>query len=695
MNRRTLLGAGALGLGGAALLLSARSERGSPLAQVIEEESLRDFRTRAPEGGRVILDRARYPQTFQEAPMLAELVRQGKLPPVHERIGQDPIVVEPLHEIGRYGGTLRRAFVGPGDAQVATRFAAGPDALLFWTHDWKTLRPNIARDFEISADGRVTTLFLRRGLRWSDGAPFTADDILFWYEDMYLDRRVTASPVAPLRIDDQDVRIEKVDDFTVQFIAPQPYFLLAEMLAGYTEIAGPSAMGRAGFGGFGPKHYLEQFHPKYSDEARLTRTARAAGFANWSIYLKNRYDWAYNPELPVISPWRVVSPVNTQNFAFTRNPYSVWVDTAGNQLPYIDHVTHLYCSGADAVNFKAAAGDLDFQERHLHISKLPFLLHNRRRSRYQVYLDPFEGTDLGLRINLAHRQDPEIGALLGNPTFRRALSLACDREQINETFMYGTGLPSAAVPAPQGKYYPGVEWSQRWAVRDLEQANLLLDSIGLTERDSQGYRLRRDRTDRVRLVCSTLHDQFDYPAVSEMLRDQWLPIGIDLDTRIIEQTLWLQRAMSGEMQVTLQFTGAEDPFTFPDFLFPYNQFASGSVVGPEFARWFQSNGASGVRPPDEIVAIMELWRHGRLAPPDERIRVGQERVGQELIRRHVDLVLSIGLVSSGLSIYGIHIAKKALGNVPRRFVNTHVVRSPATALPMTFFYRADADAVDG
>lgn len=636
----------------------------------------------APEGGRVVQDAARIPQTFQEAPMLAALVREARLPPVHERIGRDPLVIEPLEAIGVYGGTLHRAFTGPGDQALATRFASGPDCLLYWDYEWQTVVPNIAKGYELSSDGRVLTLFLRRGMRWSDGAPFTADDVMFWYTDMYKDRRLVGGDSVILRLESGEVVLEKVDDQTVQFISPTAYTLLAELLAGFNDLAGPAFAGRFAMGTYAPRHYLAQFHPKYSSEAQVTRAARAAGFASWSIYLKKRNDWLLNPDLPVLSPWRVSSPINSSAFVLERNPYSIWVDTAGNQLPYIDRISHALCSTPEAVIFKAVAGELDFQDRHLDIAKLPVLLSNRRRSGYKVYLDPFSGSDLGVRINLAYSQDAEIGALLRTPQFRRGLSLGVDRDAINETFMLGMGRPSSAVPVPENRYFPGAEWSTRWATYDVARANELLDSVGLSRRDRAGFRLRRDRPERLRLVFQAYAAHIDLPAVGEMLKDQWRVIGIDLDVQVVEHTLWLQRALAGSLQLTAQPTGADDPFGYPDWLFPYQPRTAAASMGPSFARWFQTNGAAGEEPPAAIRRMMELWRRGRSAPPAERVRIGQE-----LIRIHVDEVLSIGVISGGLSFYGVHLAKNTLGNVPRRVVSSMIVRSPANALPMTFFFK--------
>jgi len=635
-----------------------------------------------PEGGRVVLDPAEFPTRFQESPLLAEQVRLRRLPPVRERIGQDPLVIQPLHAIGRYGGTLHRAFIGPSDFQGAARFTSGPDSLFYWDYQWKHVVPNIARGFELSNDERTLTVFLRRGMRWSDGAPFTADDVMFWYTDMYRDARVVGSAVLNLMFNGKDVILEKVDAATVQFIAPRAYPLLPEILAGYNDLSGPSLYGRLGMGGFAPGHYLSQFHPKYTSESQVSRAARAAGFVSWALFLKNRNDWSLNTELPVVAPWKLISPINSPDFALDRNPYSIWVDTDGNQLPYIDRVTHVLCSHPETVVLKAVAGALDFQDRHLDIGKLPVLLSNRRRSRYRVFLDPAAGTDVAVGINISYNEDAEIGSLLRTTAFRRALSLGIDRNAFNEALMLGLGRPSATVPLPENKYFPGEEWQNKWATYDVAEANRLLDTLGLARRDHAGYRQRRDGAGPLRLEFQVTVGNFDTLAMGEVLREHWRAIGIDLDVRLIQSTLWMQRCMNGTIQMTHQPVGAEDPFGCPDYLFPFSMRGGSALVGPPYVRWFQSGGSEGTEPPAVFRKMMELWRRGRSAPEPERIVLGQE-----IIKLHVDEVISIGVLSGAYNFYGMHLAKDNLGNVPRRVINSLLVKTPLNALPMTFFYK--------
>lgn len=680
MNRRELLEAAAAA--GGAMLLNT-SAAATLAAGRSAPPSIGSFRDVPVEGGRLVQDLQRMPTSFQEAPELAARVREGSLPPIVERIGLDPIVVEPLESIGAYGGTLRRGFVGTADFAGPLRFASGPDSLLYWDHLWQRVVPNIARSFELRDRGRVLVLGLRRGMRWSDGAPFTADDILFWYEDMYLDRRVVASASGSMQVAGRDVLVRKLDPFTVEYVSPEPYPTLPEVLASFTDLGGPSVSGRSGLGGFAPRHYLSRYHPKYRSEDVLDREARESGFANWSIHLRNRNDWLNNTQLPVLSPWRVVKPINQRELVLERNAFSIWVDTAGNQLPYIGRIAHELCSRPDVVTSKAASGSLDLQDRHLSITSLPFLLRNRERFGYDVHLDPFEGVDVAVRFNLDYREDPVIGRLLADTQFRRALSLAVDRKAINETLMLGTGLATSSVSAPTNRFYPGDAWAQRWARLDVDAANALLDGLGLFWRTDGGLRLRPDRAGPVRLTCHAINAHFDYAAAAEMVRENWRRVGVDLDIRNVETNLFLKMAAANEIQTAIQAVSTEDPLNYVDFVFPSTTLLSGGVFGVELARWFQSNGVRGRRPPEYVVEMIELWRRGRGAPDDQRLEIGRE-----LLRRHVDHALSIGLISNGLSLYGIRVANRDLGNVPRRILNTTLLKSPVNSLPMTFFYRS-------
>ena len=456
------------------------------------------------EGPEIIRDAAKFPKAFKEAPMLAELVKAGKLPPVEQRLPEaaDVMVIKPLKEVGKYGGRWRRGFTGPADTENGNRIVS-TDKFLMWDYTGNKVTPALAKDWRLSDDGKVCTLFLRAGLKWSDGKPFTADDILFWYEEIYQNKSLVATPIPELQVGGKPARITKRDDYTVVFEFPEPYFLFVDILAGDTLIGGGQATGsaRASFmGGYAPAHYLKQFLPKFSSEDEVTRKAKALGFDSWVSYIRNRTNWALNPDLPTLGPWRTVSPINTPTWGMERNPYYWAVDTAGNQLPYIDRLVMNLAENLEVLNLRAIAGDYDLQERHISLNKLPVFIENQKKGNYTVRLDTSQsGADAAMLVNTAYDADAEVAKWLKNRDFRRALSMGIDRDQINEAFWLGIGTAGSAAPADDVAINPGKEYRKKWAALDAKQANALLDKIGLSKKDGEGYRLRTDGKGRLRI----------------------------------------------------------------------------------------------------------------------------------------------------------------------------------------------------
>jgi len=371
------------------------------------------------EGPEVVTDAAKFPKTFNESPQLAAQVKAGKLPPVAERIGQDPLVIKPLHEIGKYGGAWRGGFTGPADFWNGYRCCSGPDHLMFWDYTGDRVTPNIARGLEMQDGGRTWVLSLRRGMKWSDGKPFTADDFVFWFEDIYRNKDLVPTPSAAMAINGKQGTVEKVDATTVKFKFPEPYYMFPDMLAGSTDVGGQAWRGALGLGGYAPAHYLKQFHPKYIGQAELDKKTKDAKFDSWVRMFLYKSDWSLNPELPVVSPWKTVTPINTPTWTLERNPYSVYVDTAGNQLPYIDRVVLTLAENLEVVNLRAIAGEYDWQQRHLDLGKLPVFLENQAKGGYKVYLDPGDyGGDMVIKFNLNYDADPEIGKWIATTDFR-------------------------------------------------------------------------------------------------------------------------------------------------------------------------------------------------------------------------------------------------------------------------------------
>ena len=637
------------------------------------------------EGPRVVMDRERFPERFQEAPALADLVQQGKLPPVAERIGSDPLVIEPVREIGKYGGIWRRGFSGPADFWNGYR-CCGHDKILFWDYTGNVIVPNVAKGWEISEGGRVITIHLRRGMKWSDGHPFTADDFMFWYEDIYQNEELVPTKAPILSIDDQPGKMEKVDDNTIRFVFAEPYYVFLDMLAGVTVLGGHSFGGRNLVGGFAPKHYLQQFHPRYVGQEAVDQLVEAAGYDNWASFMRYVNDWSLNPDLPTVTAWQTTSPINTPTWVLERNPYFYMVDTAGNQLPYIDKVVLTLAENLEVLNLRAIAGEYDFQARHIDISKLPVFLDNQGRGDYTVSLDPADiGCDACLFVNQTYDADPEIAIWLQNRDFRIALSHGIDREQLNEAFWLGIGTPGSQVLAESSPYNPGPEYRSMHSTYDPQRANEMLDALGLTRRDSQGYRLRTDGEGRLRLEMTTVGGHFlQFTQIAEMIAEHWGKIGIQADVNEVERSLAITRVGANELQIHLwQNDGTEHFFASPWHIFPLSQSGLGGPnIGPLWGQWLRSKGAQGREPTAPMKKLMALWQQGFGVPDAERIEIGKA-----MWRVAVEQQWAIGTVGLSPAVMGVRIVSNRLGNSPDRLYNSTDGMTPAPSRPETFFFK--------
>jgi peptide/nickel transport system substrate-binding protein len=246
--------------------------------------------------------------------MLADLVKAGKLPSVDQRIPSNPRVIKPLEAVGKYGGTWHRAYRGPSDRVGPSKIVE--EMLIDWdAPDTKTigLVANLVEKWEQNADASEYVFTLRQGLKWSDGAPVTTDDVMFWYEDIYLNKNIVPTPFFEFQIDGKDGKMRKIDDYTVAFDFPEPYTYFVYQLAGSTGIGGGLAT-RGAFqnygGAYAPAHYLKQFLPKYSSEEAANKKAKDLGFDSWVSLLKMKYSWALNNELPTMTPCASATPLS-------------------------------------------------------------------------------------------------------------------------------------------------------------------------------------------------------------------------------------------------------------------------------------------------------------------------------------------------------------------------------------------------
>ena len=327
-------------------------------------------------------------------------------------------------------------------------------------------------------------------------------------------------------------------------------------------------------------------------------------------------------------------------------------------------------------------GEYDYQARHISLANLPVLLENAEDGNYTVSLDPAQhGADGVLQINQSYREDEEIGRWLQNVDFRRALSLGIDRDSINEIIFLGIGVPGSAVVAESSPFNPGPEYRNLWSVHDPEQANELLDSIGLTERDADGFRLRTDNGERLTIELNPVPAFIQYPQMAELIKEDWAEIGIFANIVEQERGLNTQLRDSNQLQIFFwQNDGTDELFLYPYHALPVTNL---SGTGPGYGTWYSTGGESGVEPTDEsVLAVMDLFTQALQSTPDERVEIGQEI--WEII---TDDVWSIGTVGQSGAFMGVRVASNELGNIPDRQLNIQAGQTPNISRPSTFFFR--------
>jgi peptide/nickel transport system substrate-binding protein len=623
------------------------------------------------------------PDSFNEAPELAEMVAAGELPPVEERIGSQPMVIRPVHEIGQYGGTWRRAKLGPGDTPQGNRIITSSSRVLFWDYTATEITPCLAHAWEMSDDGREFTFHLREGMHWSDGEPFTSADFMWWFDHIYGNSEYTAVKNPATAINGEQGYMEADGDYIIRWVFPEPYPMFDSMLASSSPIGGP------GEPIFAPGHYLEQFHPDFVGDEEAERIARDAEYDNWVVYFQFLNNWALNVDRPVVSAWKTVSPMNEPNWILERNPYFWVVDTEGNQLPYIDTIVQRNAEDLEVITLRALAGEIDFQQRHIDLGALPVLLENQVDGNYSIHLDPaLWGADAMIMCNMSWRGeddgDEELIDLLNQADFRRAISLGIDRGQLNEALWLGLGTPGSCIPSPESPQNPGEsEWRDRWSTLDVDLGNELLDGLGLTERDNEGYRLRRDNGDRLRVRLSASGARLNWPAVCEMVVFQVSEnLGLQIEFQELEDSLWWERNQANELQLSMWFNdGSENMDISPNMMLPVAHNWSG--VGPQHAVWAMTAGESGIEPPDEMKRAQEIWFSAAGMELDER-----NEAMQEIWRIIVEEQWAIGTVGLSPIAIGVRIVNNNMGNSPSRHINGKQVETPSVSHPSTLYFRS-------
>lgn len=605
------------------------------------------------------------PRLFREAPALASLVQTGKLPPIEERLPEDPLVIVPHEQMGPYGGTWTRYSRDLVDASVVFDHRLTYENLVRWCPRGKELLPNMATHWEVEDGGRSFTFHLRRGVRWSDGHPFTAEDIEFWYHDFLLEPGLTPVINSEFIIDGELMGFEKLDDYTVRFTFSKPNSLFLPLTVASGYLAGANI--------FLPKHYLKQFHPNYVTEEEMNRRMRQHRFDIWHRLFENRRETWTNPDRPTLYAWQLAKAPPANPLVFHRNPYYWKVDAEGNQLPYIDRLDlHLY--SPEIINARASEGDIGMQLRHMRIENYPLFMEKSHSRGYRV--DTWQsgsGNVLVLAPNLSH-PDPVLREIFHDRRFRIALSISIDRHAINEVLYFGAGKPRQVAPQEFSPYYWD-EYEKIWTEFDPAEANRLLDEMGLIRRDRHGYRLRPDGKT---LMFSI--DTIELPGSGgdrglPLVVQNWRAIGVRADINRIARPLWLERREAWMFDFGV-FEGEleHQPILEPRWFLPFN-LASMHAIG--YLRWYESGGKRGDKPPPDMHQAWSLYQEIKHTMDPEK----QQRLWRgimEINHRNLWVIGTVGHVPV------VSIVKNSFRNVPRSSIVSWSFRTPGNTAPEAY-----------
>lgn len=614
------------------------------------------------------------PESFSEAPMLAEKVAAGELPPVEERLPLEPLVIQPTEMIGQYGGVLRRAFTGPGDRQNVERWVN--DYGIFWNTGASELRPRILKAWEANEDATEWTLTLREGTKWSDGTPFTTAAYLFWYDHILTNELLRPSIPWYMQWGGELATFEAVDDYTLKIIFAQPFPSWPETMS-TPAVGGHFHQGRNGLGLFAPSHYLEQFHPDFVGEDEANALAAEAGQESWHLHFLAMNDAAMNMDVPVMTPWKPITRIADSEYILERNPYYVGVDTEGNQLPYFDQIALELVEELEVLNLRAIAGNYTVQGRHIDFSKLPVIRENEADGNYFVN---FWGSSTRHPVKVAFNQDwnedPAIAEYtVGSRDFRKALSLAIEREEINETFFLGVGTPASFCPTDTPPYFNSDRWDEEFGGFDPDTANELLDSIGLDQRDGEGFRLLPNGERLVLRIDAVSGAFLDYPSIAERIAQMWQEnVGIQLAVNPVERSLWNERMEANQPMMNMFETGDWNPAAAARLL-PSNRWA------PLAAAW------AGTPNPDPAEYDGPEWIKEQVAKHWEAIQEPDADRRQQLYIEGTEIMCDnharLGVVVD-VPVYTTLI-KNNVRNIPKPMEWVVYAQTPGNGYPEQFF----------
>jgi|TARA_B110000908_G_scaffold3694_1_gene4822 peptide/nickel transport system substrate-binding protein len=591
----------------------------------------------------------------QAASLNARIRGNGSLPSLAKRLPSEPLVVAPYDTVGSYGGTLD-VLSNATEAGTSDFLSVRHVNLVRFSDDLQTIVPNVAKGWVWNADFTQLTFTLRAGHKWSDGAPFTSADVKYWYDNIALNSDIMSKPKDYVLVAGERMTVDTPDAVTVIFNLPAPKpGLLAHFATSFAQ-------------GFQPMHFLGQWDPKLNDDADAK--AKAAGFENGlaviAAYFGNS-DWTDTPSPLLNSPDKVaklpadVVPTleshitiadTTEGRHLVANPYFFQVDTAGNQLPYISEQDEVYINENEVRILKLVNSEVDYKAQSLQLASAPLLLENQEKGDYTVELKP-EITIATFSFNVTSA-DLEKRKVFGDLRFRKAMSVAMNRDEINETGFFGMGEPRQYIGFSPAPSFVDPKWASYMTQYDPAMANSLLDEMGMKDMDGDGF---RELPNGDRLVINLQYSvQGLAGQVVEMVGQNWAEVGIQSTVKEVTPDEYRSAQSSNALDVTMWRKSQPMGIVLGNnelWVPPFENYF-GIRTGMLWAEWVDSEGASGVEPPAYVKQLIQDINEFQSTPAGT---AKSDALGAKMVEAMVSNLLFIGTVQAPAPIYHRNVLK--------------------------------------
>ena len=603
--------------------------------------------------------------SFSENPAISELnSRIGGNPallPLSQRLPHEPLVIAPYQSIGQYGGVLD-GISKATESGTSDLLSVRHVNLVRFSDDLATVVPNVAKSWEWNADFTVLKVQLREGHKWSDGAPFTAADVVFWYNNILMNSNVIEKPKARFLSAGKAANVKALDSTTVQFSMNEsaPGFL--DNFA--QDYAQP----------FLPKHLLAQFHPEFNKDA--DQLAASLGFDNGYALVNFYYgqsDWKDIPTpllkdkaasdrlvkagftaiMPTLESHLVVEET-LEGRHLVANPYFFQVDTAGNQLPYINEINEVFIGDEDIQTAKLISGEVDYKAQAVNLPQAPVLLENKAQGQYEIALRPTI-SQTTFAFNLTDK-DVEKRAVFNDVNFRRAMSVAMNRDQINEIAYFGLGTPTQYTGF-DGDTTPFItdKLKSSWVQFDPKLAEELLDKAGVVDKNNDGLRdLPSGKKFELNIQYAT---QGTPSEVVEIVAKSWSDVGVKTTIKEVTSDEYRNSQTANDLSVLSWVMGrplANIAGNTEILVPPYGSFFD-LRTGMLWSQYLETNGAEGVAPPATVAEMKKLTdRFVTLKAGTE----ASNKLGLQIAAKVIDDLFILGTVKAVSPVY----RNKALTN---------------------------------